>query len=52
MLQKNETLSLPVRLSFSSVRRGVCRGKNQVDKRETIRRRDADLEARRAMRER
>ena len=31
---------------------GVCRGKSQVDKRETIRRRDADLEARRAMRAR
>ena len=28
---------------------GVCKGKNQVDKRETIRRRDADREASRAM---
>ena len=28
---------------------GVCRGKAQEDKRETIKRRDADLEARRAI---
>ncbi len=28
---------------------GVCRGKNQQDKRETARRREADLDARRAM---
>ena len=31
---------------------GVARGKMQVDKRETIRRREADLDARRAMRAR
>ena len=28
---------------------GVCRGNAQEDKRETVKRRDADMEARRAM---
>ena len=28
---------------------GVCKGKNEIDKRETIRRREGDLEAKRAM---
>jgi SsrA-binding protein len=45
---------IPLRLYLSpkglvKVELGVCRGKAQEDKRETIRRRDADLEARRAM---
>ena len=54
--QKGMTL-IPLRLYLTpkgrvKVELGVCRGKSQVDKRETIRRRDADLEARRAMRAR
>ena len=51
--QKGMTL-IPLRLYLSprgrvKVEVGVCRGKAQVDKRETIRRREADLQARRAM---
>ena len=51
--QKGMTL-IPLRLYLSprgrvKVEIGVCRGKAQVDKRETIRRREADLPARRAM---
>jgi SsrA-binding protein len=45
---------IPLRLYLTpkglvKVELGVCRGKVQVDKRETIKRRDADLEARRAI---
>lgn len=45
---------IPLRLYLTpkglvKVEIGVCRGKAQVDKRETIKRRDADLEARRAI---
>lgn len=42
-------LSLYFKRGFVKVELGVCKGKRQADKRETIRRRDADLEARRAM---
>lgn len=54
--QKGFTL-IPLRLYLSpkgkvKVEIGVCRGKQQQDKRETIKRREADLEARRAMRQR
>jgi len=45
---------IPLRLYLTpkgrvKVELGVCRGKVQADKRETIKRRDADLEARRAI---
>jgi len=45
---------IPLRMYLSpkglvKVEIGVCRGKAQEDKRETIKRRDADLEARRAV---
>ena len=45
---------IPLRLYLTpkgmvKVELGVCRGKAQEDKRETIKRRDADLEARRAV---
>lgn len=45
---------IPLRLYLSprglvKVELGVCRGKAQEDKRETLKRRDADLEARRAV---
>ena len=51
--QKGMTL-IPLRLYLSpkgrvKVEIGVCRGKVQVDKRETIKRREADREARRAI---
>jgi SsrA-binding protein len=42
-------LSVYFKHGFLKVELGVCKGKRQADKRETIRRRDADLEARRAM---
>jgi len=54
-LSEQKGLSLiPLRLYLTpkglvKVELGVCRGKAQEDKRETLRRRDADLEARRAM---
>lgn len=53
--QKGFTL-IPLRLYLSpkgrvKVEIGVCRGKQQQDKRETIKRRELDLEARRAMRQ-
>ena len=56
-LSEQKGLSLiPLRLYLSpngmvKVELGVCRGKAQEDKRETIKRREADLEARRAVRE-
>lgn len=45
---------IPLRLYLTpkglvKVEIGICRGKAQVDKRETIKRRDADLETRRAI---
>lgn len=51
--QKGCTL-VPLRLYLSprgivKMEVAICRGKNQADKRETIRRRDADREARRAI---
>ncbi len=51
--QKGLTL-VPLRLYLTprgrvKVELGVCRGKNVVDKRETIKRREADIDARRAM---
>lgn len=51
--QKGLTL-IPLRMYLSpkgkvKVEIAVCRGKAQADKRETIRRRDADMEARRAI---
>jgi SsrA-binding protein len=54
-LSEQKGLSLiPLRLYLSpkglvKVELGVCRGKAQEDKRETIKRREADLEARRAV---
>jgi len=54
-LSEQKGLSLiPLRLYLTprgrvKVEIGVCRGKAQEDKRESIRRRDADLEARRAV---
>jgi len=53
--QKGLTL-IPLRLYLTAkglvkVEIGVCRGKQQQDKRETVKRRDADLEVRRAMRQ-
>ena len=54
-LSEQKGLSLiPLRLyltpnGFVKVELGVCRGKAQEDKRETIKRREADLEARRAV---
>lgn len=54
-LQEQKGLSLiPLRLYLTlrgviKVEVGVCRGKNQQDRRETVRRREADLDARRAM---
>ncbi len=54
-LSEQKGLSLiPLRLYMNpkglvKVELGVCRGKAQEDKRETIRRREADLEARRAI---
>ena len=54
-LSEQKGLSLiPLRLYLNQkglvkVEIGVCRGKAQEDKRETIKRRDADLEARRAV---
>jgi len=54
--QKGLTL-IPLRLYLTprgrvKVEIGVCRGKDQYDKRETIRRREANLEAQREMRQR
>ena len=54
-LSEQKGLSLiPLRMYLTAkglvkVEIGVCRGKAQEDKRETIKRRDADLEARRAV---
>lgn len=53
--QKGCTL-VPLRLYLSprgkvKVEIGVCKGKQQQDKRETVKRRELDLEARRAMRQ-
>ena len=54
-LQEQKGLSLvPLRLYLTpkgviKVELGVCRGKTQQDRRETVRRREADLDARRAM---
>ena len=54
-LSEQKGLSLiPLRMYLTpkglvKVELGVCRGKAQEDKRETIKRRDADLEARRAI---
>ena len=54
-LQEQKGLALiPLRLYLSArgvvkVEVGVCRGKNVQDKRETVKRRDADREARREM---
>lgn len=54
-LSEQKGLSLiPLRLYLTpkglvKVELGVCRGKAQEDKRETLRRRDADMEARRAI---
>jgi len=42
-------LSLYFRKRWAKVEIGVCRGKQDVDKRETLRRKDADKETRRAM---
>jgi SsrA-binding protein len=53
--QEQKGLALiPLRLYLTpkglvKVEIGVCRGKNQQDKRETVRRREADLDAKRAM---
>ena len=57
-LQEQKGFALiPLRLYLSprgrvKVELGVCRGKQQHDKRETVKRREADLEARRAIRDR
>jgi len=45
-------LDLHLRRGRVKVELGVCRGKQMADKRETLRRREADLEARRAIAER
>ena len=45
-------LDLHLRHGRVKVELGICRGKHTEDKRETLRRREADLEARRAMADR
>ncbi len=45
-------LDLHLRRGLVKVELGVCKGKHHEDKRETLRRREADLEARRAIAER
>ena len=45
-------LSVYLKRGLVKVEIGVCRGKRQADKRETLKRRDADREAQRAMRNR
>lgn len=54
MTEQKGLALIPLRLYLSpkgrvKVELGVCRGKAQEDKRETIKRREADLEARRAI---
>jgi len=52
LAQKGHTL-IPLRMYFrgrwAKVEIGICKGKQDVDKRETLRRRDADKEARNAI---
>lgn len=54
MMEQKGLALIPLRLYLSprgkvKVEIGVCRGKVQADKRETVKRRQADMEARRAM---